>query len=58
MVGAVQAMQGAEMPPTDAQLKACADQETAYTALMAKWATLKAKVGGAAAPAGRAGNKQ
>jgi hypothetical protein len=43
MVGAVQGMQGAEMAPTAAQLQACAQQEAAYTALMAKWAALKAK---------------
>jgi hypothetical protein len=48
MVGAVMAFQGSEMPPTAAQLQACAQQDTAYTALMAKWAALKAKVNGAA----------
>ncbi len=46
MVGAVMGMQGSEMPPTAAQLQACAQQEAAYTALMAKWAALKAKVNG------------
>jgi hypothetical protein len=44
MVSAVMPMQAAEMPPTTAQLQACARQEAAYTALMAKWAALKAKV--------------
>jgi hypothetical protein len=44
MVGAVQGMQGSEMPPTAAQLQACAQQEAAYTALMAKWTALMAKV--------------
>jgi hypothetical protein len=44
MVGAVQGMQAAEMPPTDAELKSCAKEEAAYTALMAKWAALKASV--------------
>jgi hypothetical protein len=39
-------MQGAEMAPTAAQLQACTQQEAAYTALMAKWAALKAKVNG------------
>jgi photosystem II stability/assembly factor-like uncharacterized protein len=44
MVGAVMGIQGSEMPPTAAELKACAEQEAAYTALMAKWAALKAKI--------------
>ena len=48
MVAAVQAMQGSEMPPTFAQLQACNQEEAAYTALMAKWAALKAKAGTAA----------
>jgi hypothetical protein len=48
MVGAVQAMQGSEMPPTAAQLLACNQQQAAYSALMAKWAALKAKVNPAA----------
>jgi photosystem II stability/assembly factor-like uncharacterized protein len=48
MVGAVQAMQGSEMPPTAAQLRACSEQEAAYTTVMAKWAALKAKVNGPA----------
>jgi hypothetical protein len=56
MVGAVQGMQGSEMAPTAAQLQACTQQEAAYAALMAKWAALKAKAGGAtAAPAARGG---
>ncbi|HLK62085.1 MAG TPA: hypothetical protein VKU19_01500 [Bryobacteraceae bacterium] len=54
MVGAVQGMQGSEMPPTAAQLQACSQQEAAYAALMAKWAGLKAKAGGAA-PAAKGG---
>ncbi len=59
MVAAVQGMQASEMPPTAAQLQACSEQETAYTNLMAKWAALKAKVNGPAAPAaGRGGAKQ
>jgi hypothetical protein len=58
MVAAVQGMQGSEMPPTAAQLQACSEQETAYTNLMAKWAALRAKVNGPAAPAGRGGAKQ
>ena len=41
MVASVMSMQAAEMPPTAAQLDACAKQEAAYTALMAKWAALK-----------------
>jgi hypothetical protein len=44
MVGAVMGMQGSEMPPTAAVLQACAQQEAAYTDLMAKWAALKAQV--------------
>ncbi|MDR3700540.1 MAG: glycoside hydrolase [Candidatus Sulfopaludibacter sp.] len=51
MVGAVQAMQGSEMPPTAAELHACSQQEAAYNTLMAKWSTLKAKASGAPAPA-------
>ena len=43
MVAAVMGLQAAEMPPTAAQLKACAQQEAAYTALMAKWNALKLK---------------
>jgi photosystem II stability/assembly factor-like uncharacterized protein len=44
MVSAVMPMQAAEMAPTTAQLQACARQDAAYTALMAKWTALKAKV--------------
>jgi hypothetical protein len=58
MVAAVTPMQSSEMAPTAAQLQACTRQETAYNALMAKWAALKAKVNGAAAPAGRGEAKQ
>jgi hypothetical protein len=50
MVGAVQAMQAAEMPPTAAQLLAVNREQAAYSALMAKWAALKAKASGQAAP--------
>ncbi len=58
-VAAVQSMQASEMPPTAAELKACAQQEAAYTALMAKWTALKARVNGpSAAPAGGAGGKK
>jgi len=52
MVTAVQSMQGSEMPPIAAQLRTCAEQATAYTNLMAKWAALKAKVAGPAAGRG------
>ena len=60
MVGAVQGMQGSELPPTKAQLDACAQQETAYASLMARWAGVKAKASGTApAPArGGAANNQ
>jgi hypothetical protein len=51
MVGAVQGMQAAEMPPTAAQLLAVNREQAAYSALMAKWAALKAKASGQAAPA-------
>jgi hypothetical protein len=44
MVASVMTMQGAELPPTASQLEACAHEEAAYTALLAKWAALKAKV--------------
>jgi hypothetical protein len=57
MVNAVMGMQGSEMAPTAAQIQACSQQEAAYTALMAKWAALKAKVNGAAVSAGRGGGK-
>jgi hypothetical protein len=43
MVASVQGMQAAEMPPTEAELKASTKEEAAYTALMAKWTALKAK---------------
>jgi hypothetical protein len=55
LVTAVQGMQGSEMPPTAAQLQACARQQAAYAALMARWAALKAKVNGRAAPAAGGG---
>jgi len=43
MVAAVMGTQASEMPPTASELQACSRQEAAYTALMAKWAALKAK---------------
>ena len=43
MVASVMTMQGSELPPAAAQLEACAHEEAAYAALMAKWAALKAK---------------
>jgi hypothetical protein len=42
LVASVMTMQGSEMPPTAAQLEACKKQSAAFTALMAKWAALKA----------------
>jgi photosystem II stability/assembly factor-like uncharacterized protein len=51
LVGAVMGMQGSEMPPTAAVLEACAHEDVAYTALMSKWAALKAKAGGTGLPA-------
>ena len=54
-VAAAQGMQGSEMLPTAAELKACAQQEAAYTEVMAKWTALKAKANGAAKPAPPAG---
>jgi photosystem II stability/assembly factor-like uncharacterized protein len=45
MVAAVMPMQSSELPPTAAQLEACAHAEAAYTALMPKWAALRAKAG-------------
>jgi hypothetical protein len=44
MVTAATAMQGSEMPPTAAQVTACQQRETEYTALMAKWAALKLRL--------------
>jgi photosystem II stability/assembly factor-like uncharacterized protein len=58
MVAAVQAMQGSEMPPTAAELHACSQEQAAYTALMAKWTALKAKVNGPPAAGGRGTAKQ
>jgi photosystem II stability/assembly factor-like uncharacterized protein len=49
MVAAAQAMQASEMPPTAAQLRACAEQSAAYATLMAKWAAVKSKAAGAPA---------
>jgi len=46
MVNAAMGMQSSEMPPTAPQLQACTRQSAAYTALMAKWAALKAKASG------------
>jgi len=49
MVASVMPMQASEMPPTAVQLKACADRQTAYTAVMARWTALRAKIAGPAA---------
>jgi hypothetical protein len=38
------------MPPTAAELIACSLQASAYNGVMARWAALKAKVNGQAAP--------
>ena len=43
LVGSVMPMQAADMPPTAAELVACAKQQAAYTTLLAKWAALKAE---------------
>jgi hypothetical protein len=43
LIAAVMPMQASEMQPTAPELEACTKQEAAYTALMAKWAALKAK---------------
>jgi photosystem II stability/assembly factor-like uncharacterized protein len=52
LIAAVMPLQASEMPPTAPELQACMRQEAAYTALMAKWTALKAKVNGPpAAPA-------
>ncbi|HWC99970.1 MAG TPA: hypothetical protein VG456_24590 [Candidatus Sulfopaludibacter sp.] len=53
LVASVQPMQSAEMAPTAAELQACTQEGAAYTAVMAKWAALKAKVNGVAAPAAK-----
>jgi photosystem II stability/assembly factor-like uncharacterized protein len=58
-VAAAQPLQASEMPPTAAELQACAHQQAEYATLMAKWAALKAKINGPAAPAaGRAPAKK
>jgi hypothetical protein len=44
MVASVMPMQAAEMAPTATELKAAAEQQTAYTALMTKWSALKLKM--------------
>jgi hypothetical protein len=41
LVGSVQGMQAAEMPPTALELESASKAEAAYTALMAKWTALK-----------------
>jgi photosystem II stability/assembly factor-like uncharacterized protein len=43
MVAAASGMQASEMPPTDAEVKACNEQQAAYAALMLKWTALKGK---------------
>jgi hypothetical protein len=43
LVGSVMPMQAADMPPTAAELAVCAKQQAAYTALVVKWAALKAE---------------
>jgi photosystem II stability/assembly factor-like uncharacterized protein len=44
MVAAAMAMQGAEMQPTAAQLKACQERQAEFAAIMAKWTALKLKL--------------
>jgi hypothetical protein len=57
MIAAVQPMQSAEMPPTAAQLAGLqSSSKPTYGAVMAKWAALRAKAGGQAAPAQAAGH--
>ena len=51
LVASVQGMQASEMPPTAVELKSASTEQAAYTSLMAKWAALKARAGGSAAPA-------
>ncbi len=41
LVASVMSMQASEMPPTAMELEACAKQESAYNALIAKWSALK-----------------
>jgi photosystem II stability/assembly factor-like uncharacterized protein len=45
LVAAVEGTQAAEMAPTATQLQACTKAEAAYTALLAKWAAVKAEAG-------------
>jgi photosystem II stability/assembly factor-like uncharacterized protein len=56
-VGAAQALQASEMPPTLAEIQACTQQQAAFATLMAKWTALKAKVNGGV-PAAAAGGKK
>ena len=52
LVAAVMPMQSSELPPTAPQVDACTRAQSDYTALMARWSALKAKVNPpAAAPA-------
>jgi hypothetical protein len=44
LIGSVMSMQAADMAPTGAELAECARQQTAYNALMAKWAAVQAEV--------------
>jgi hypothetical protein len=48
LIAAVMGLQASEMPPTATQLEACKKQESAYSALMAKWFALKASTKGPA----------
>jgi hypothetical protein len=41
LVGSVQGMQAAEMPPTSLELQSASKAEAAYTTLMARWNALK-----------------
>jgi hypothetical protein len=50
MVASLMSMQASEMPPTAAELEACATQEAAYNALMQKWSALKTAASPAQAP--------
>ncbi len=57
MVAAAEAMQTSEMPPTAAELQACSQKQASYTALMSKWAALKAKTNSRPTPAPTVGTK-
>ncbi len=46
MIAAAMAMQGAEVAPTAREVAACAEAQRQFTAVMAKWTSVKTRAGG------------